>query len=55
MTKHQIAARVGTVREVVSRSLARLQTDGFVRLDGREVVILDESALAEYAEVDVEP
>lgn len=51
LTKHQIAARVGTVREVVSRSLARLQADGFVRLEARDVVICDEAALAEYAGV----
>ena len=49
LTKHQIAARVGTVREVVSRSLARLQNDGLVRVDGHDFVIPDLEALAEYS------
>jgi CRP/FNR family transcriptional regulator len=49
LTNQQIAARVGTVREVVSRTLARLQQDGLVRADGRRLVIPDESALAAYA------
>jgi CRP/FNR family transcriptional regulator len=51
LTKHQIAARVGTVREVASRALARLQADGLVRLQARDVLIPDEAALAEYAGV----
>ncbi len=49
LTKHQIAARVGTVREVVSRALARLQTDGLVVVEGRSVTIPDDAALREYA------
>ena len=48
-TNQQIAARVGSVREVVSRALARLQLDGLVRLDGRSVVIPDEKSLAVFA------
>jgi CRP/FNR family cyclic AMP-dependent transcriptional regulator len=37
----EIAAQIGTVRELVSRNLSRLQAEGLVRLDGRSVVILD--------------
>jgi len=48
-TNSQIAARVGSVREVVSRALTRLQQDGLVQLKNRRVTIPDEEALARYA------
>lgn len=48
-TNQQIAARVGSVREVVSRALARLQHDGLVALDGRALTIHDERKLAAFA------
>jgi CRP/FNR family transcriptional regulator len=49
LTNQQIAARIGTVREVVSRAFARLQQDGLIAVEGRRVVISDEGALAAYA------
>jgi CRP/FNR family transcriptional regulator len=49
LTNQQIAARVGSVREVVSRALARLQQDKLIALDGRRLTITDEAALAAYA------
>ncbi|MGH9825027.1 MAG: Crp/Fnr family transcriptional regulator [Blastocatellia bacterium] len=49
LTNQQIAARIGTVREVVSRALTRLQQNGLIRLDGRQVVAADEAALQVYA------
>jgi CRP/FNR family transcriptional regulator len=49
VTNQQIAARVGSVREVVSRALTRLQQDGLVALKGRRLSIPDEEALAVYA------
>ena len=49
LTNQQIAARIGTVREVVSRALARLQQNGLVSVDGRRVTVLDEVALGVYA------
>ena len=49
MTNGQIAARVGTVREVVSRALARLQQDELILLENRRVTIRDERLLAAYA------
>lgn len=49
LTNQQIAARVGSVREVVARALARLQQDGLVTLEGRRLSIPDEAALASYA------
>jgi CRP-like cAMP-binding protein len=45
-----IAAQVGTVPELVSRNLSRLQASGLIELDGRRVVTLDGAQLAELAE-----
>lgn len=49
LTNGQIAARVGSVREVVSRALTRLHQDGLIVLENRRVAIPDESLLAAYA------
>lgn len=49
LNNQHIAARVGTVREVVSRAFTRLQQDGLINLEGRRLTILDEDALAAYA------
>lgn len=49
LTNQQMAARVGSVREVVSRALTRLQQDGLIVLDGRRLLVPDEAALAAYA------
>ena len=49
VTNQQIAARVGSVREVVSRALTRLQQDELIALRGRRLSIPDEEALAAYA------
>jgi CRP/FNR family transcriptional regulator len=49
LTNQQIAARIGSVREVVSRAFARLQQNGLVTLEGRRVTIPDEEALKAYA------
>jgi CRP-like cAMP-binding protein len=48
-TNQQVAARIGSVREVVSRALARLQHDGLVTLEGRALTIPDEHKLAAFA------
>ncbi len=50
LTNQQIAARIGSVREVVSRALARLQQNGLIRVDGRRILIGDEVALAIFAD-----
>jgi len=49
MTNGQIAARVGSVREVVSRALTRLQQDDLIMIENRRVTIPDEGLLAAYA------
>lgn len=40
-THLEIAARVGTVRELISRNLARFQAEGLIRLEGKKVIIPD--------------
>jgi CRP/FNR family transcriptional regulator len=50
LTNQQIAARIGSVREVVSRALARLQNNGLIAIDGRRVMIRDEHALAVFSD-----
>jgi CRP/FNR family transcriptional regulator, cyclic AMP receptor protein len=42
----ELAAQLGTVRELVSRNLSRLQAEGLIRMDGRSVVIPDIEKLA---------
>jgi CRP/FNR family transcriptional regulator len=49
LTNQQIAARIGTVREVVSRALTRLQQNGLIIVEGRRVTIPNQEALAAYA------
>jgi len=48
----ELAARIGTVRELVSRNLARLQAENLIEMNGREITILDQEGLeAELASV----
>lgn len=49
-TNQQIAARIGSVREVVSRAFTRLQHEGLIEIEGRQVMIADEAALEAFAE-----
>lgn len=49
LTNSQIAARVGSVREVVSRALARLQADELIVIKHRRIIIRDAEGLAAYA------
>jgi CRP/FNR family transcriptional regulator len=44
-THSEIAARIGTVREIVSRTLRRLTQEGVLRIDGRTVTVLDRERL----------
>jgi CRP/FNR family transcriptional regulator len=44
-TREEIAARIGTVRELVSRSLASLAKQGLIAVRGRRCVLLDVSGL----------
>jgi CRP/FNR family transcriptional regulator len=40
-SNQDLAAQLGTVRELVSRNLSRLQAEGILQLEGRRVVIPD--------------
>ena len=41
----EIASQIGTVRELVSRNLSRLQAEGLIEIDGRKLTILNVTAL----------
>jgi CRP/FNR family transcriptional regulator len=49
-TKGVLASRLGTIAETLSRTLARLQRDGLIRVEGRRVTLLDRPALERLAE-----
>lgn len=49
LTHNQLAARIGTVREVVSRVMYRLQEQGLITAKGRVITIPDRGALERYA------
>jgi len=38
LTNQELAAQIGTVRELVSRNLSRLQAEGLLKIEGREVM-----------------
>lgn len=41
----ELAARIGTVRELVSRNISRLQAEDLIQVEGRRVILLDLKAL----------
>ena len=49
-TNQQIAARIGSVREVISRAFTRLQHERLISIEGWHVIIPDEAALEAFAE-----
>lgn len=49
-TNQELASQIGTVRELISRNLSRLQAEGLIRLDGKRMIVPDLDALAESAE-----
>ncbi len=44
-TNQEIAARIGTVREIVSRTFSRMAREGVIRLEGRTVHLVDRARL----------
>jgi CRP/FNR family cyclic AMP-dependent transcriptional regulator len=44
-THQDLAAELGTVRELVSRNLSRLQAEGFLEVDGRIIIVKDLAGL----------
>jgi CRP/FNR family transcriptional regulator len=48
-TRNELAAMVGTVREVATRSLRQLESSGAIRLEARSAVILDRAQLERHS------
>ena len=51
LTQEEMAARLGTVREMVGRTLRSMAASGVIEFDRHRIVILDPERLAEEAEV----
>jgi CRP/FNR family transcriptional regulator len=51
LTQEEIASRLGTVREVVGRTLRGMANDGMISMERQQIVILDRTRLTEEAEV----
>jgi CRP/FNR family transcriptional regulator len=49
LSNHEIASRIGSVRDVVSRAFSRLKHQGLISLDDRNVTILDLQGLKRYS------
>jgi CRP/FNR family transcriptional regulator len=52
LTHQELASRLGTVREVVSRNLGRFQADGLIRIQKRELLLVDGEGLEREAETE---
>lgn len=49
-TQSEIAAQIGTVREVVSRGFSRMEKDGILKASGKRVTILSRKRLRQMSE-----
>lgn len=45
MSHQELAAELGTVRELITRNLSRLQAEGLLEVDGRTIVVKDLAGL----------
>ncbi len=52
VTHQELALRLGTAREVVSRNLSRFQAEKLIRIDRRTVVLVDREGLEREAETE---
>jgi len=50
LTHQELASRLGTVREVVSRHLARFRAEGLIHIQGHQIRIQDRAGLEREAE-----
>jgi DNA-binding GntR family transcriptional regulator len=48
LSREQMAARVGSVREVVSRALSRLDQENLLNIEGHHIRIPDVKRLTQY-------
>lgn len=53
VTHEELAFRLGTVREVVSRNLSRFQAENLLRVSKREITLLDRAGLEREAETEL--
>lgn len=53
VTHEELALRLGTVREVVSRNLSRFQAEGLLRVQKREMTLLNRPGLEREAETEL--
>jgi CRP/FNR family transcriptional regulator len=53
ISTHEMAMRLGTAREVVSRNLSRFQAHGLIRVHKRQLVILDPPGLSREADTEL--
>ena len=49
-TQEQLAARLGTVREVVARSLKELERSGAIKIEGRRIQIADKEIFSQWSQ-----
>lgn len=49
-SQQELASHIGTVRELVSRNISRLQAEGVLRTDGKQFVITDLKSLERIVE-----
>jgi len=49
LTHAQMAARLGTVREVITRSLHKLEDERIIKIERHRIIILDREALEDKA------
>ena len=49
-TQEQLAAQLGTVREVVARSLKELERSGAIRIEDRRIHIADQATLSQWTQ-----
>ncbi|MEW6241739.1 MAG: Crp/Fnr family transcriptional regulator [Chloroflexota bacterium] len=48
LTQEQLAARLGTVREVVARSLRELERSGAIQVENRRITVMDKTVLSQW-------
>ncbi len=52
-THQELASRLGTVREVVSRNMSRFQVQGLIRSEGRSIRLIHRAGLEREAETEL--
>src|SRR4051794_5367377 len=52
LTHQELASRLGTVREVVSRNLARFRVQGYIKMEGRDIAVVNIAGLKTEAEAE---